>query len=295
MNVVHGEKEVVDALITHPEVQAVSSVGSSPVAEHIYLTATKHHKRVQAFGGAKNHCIVMPDADVKYTANSILGAAYGSAGERCMAISVVIAVGDALADKLVEKISLGIKNLSIGEGTQQVDMGPLITKAHLEKVKSYIEEGVKEGAKLVVDGRQLTLKTSGNFLGASLFDHVKPSMKIYQEEIFGPVLSLVRAPDFATAIDLVNKHQFGNGTAIFTKDPNIARTFLKQAQVGMIGINVPIPVPIAQYSFGGWKRSLFGDIHMHGPEGVQFYTKLKTITSKWPQTQESHPEYKMPV
>lgn len=295
LNVVNGGKEVVDGLLNHPDIAAISFVGSSPVAEYVYKTATQNHKRVQAFGGAKNHCIVMPDADLAYTVDSIMGAAYGSAGERCMAISVVIAVGDQVADQLVNSISSKIQDLTIGEGTTDVDMGPLVTKEHLQKVRNYIETGVTEGADLVVDGRKQALQKEGNFLGASLFDHVKPTMKIYQEEIFGPVLSVVRAPDFATAIDYINNHQFGNGTAIFTNDPNVARTFSKQVQVGMIGINIPIPVPIAQFSFGGWKRSLFGDIHMHGSEGVLFNTKLKTITSKWPAAKTDGPEYKMPT
>lgn len=295
LNVVHGGKEVVDALITHPEVKAISFVGSSPIAEHVYKTATEHHKRVQAFGGAKNHCIVMPDADIDYTVDSILGAAYGSAGERCMAISVVIAVGDEVADELVTRLASKIQHLKIGDGTTEVDMGPLVTKEHLEKVKSYIASGVEEGATLVVDGRKIKAKEAGNFLGACLFDHVKSSMKIYREEIFGPVLSVVRSPDFATAVQLINEHQFGNGTAIFTNNPNVARTFSKQVQVGMIGVNIPIPVPVAQYSFGGWKRSLLGDLHMHGPEGVLFNTKLKTVTSKWPDTKSNGPEYKMPT
>lgn len=294
LNVVQGGKDVVDNLLKHPQVKAVSFVGSSPVAEYVYQTATQHQKRVQAFGGAKNHCIVMPDADLPYTVDAIMGAAYGSAGERCMAISVVIAVGDKVADRLVNDLRAKIKDLKIGEGTQEVDMGPLVSKEHLAKVKDYIATGVSEGATLVVDGRTQD-HGEGNFLGASLFDHVTPSMKIYQDEIFGPVLSVVRAPDFAVAIDYINTHQFGNGTAIFTSDPNMARTFSKEVQVGMIGVNIPIPVPIAQYSFGGWKRSLFGDIYMHGSEGVRFYTKQKTITSKWPSSKSQGPEYKMPT
>lgn len=256
---------------------------------------TQLHKRVQSFGGAKNHCIVMPDADLGYVSDSIMGAAYGSAGERCMAISVVIAVGDPVADQLIEQLSKRIKKLSIGNGIESVDMGPLISKEHLSKVRSYIEMGVKEGAKLVVDGRQISFKEKGNFLGASLFDQVTPSMKIYQDEIFGPVLSLVRVPNFETALNLINEHKLGNGSVIFTRNPATARMFSKQVQVGMVGINIPIPVPIAQYSFGGWKGSLFGDLHMHGAEGIQFYTKLKTITSRWPEITISTPEYKMPT
>lgn len=293
-NVLQGGKEVVDSLINHPDVKAISFVGSSPIAEYIYKTGTANHKRVQAFGGAKNHCIVMPDADINYTLNSIMGAAYGSAGERCMAISVVVAVGDELADKLVTGLKQKITELKIGPGLQNLDMGPLVSQQHLQKVKAYIDTGVEEGADLVVDGRELSFQ-SGNFLGASLFDRVKPNMKIYQEEIFGPVLSIVRTPDFKTAIELINQHQFGNGTAIFTCDPNIARTFSKEVKAGMIGINIPIPVPVAQFSFGGWKRSLFGDIHMHGAEGIQFYTQLKTVTSKWPEAKHSSPDYKMPT
>lgn len=294
LNVVNGGKEVVETLISHPDVNAISFVGSTPVAEHIYQTGMNHHKRVQAFGGAKNHCIVMPDADLDYTVDAVLGAAYGSAGERCMAISVVIAVGDEVADSLVKKLADKIKHLKIGEGMSEVDMGPLINQAHLEKVKGYVDQGIAEGATLVVDGRKQEFQ-KGNFLGPSLFDHVTPSMRIYQEEIFGPVLSIVRAPDFESALNIINENQFGNGTAIFTNDPNKARTFTKQVQVGMIGINIPIPVPVAQYSFGGWKKSLFGDIHMHGPEGVQFYTKLKTVTSKWPSSKTEGPEFKMPT
>lgn len=294
LNVIQGDKEVVDTLINHPDISAISFVGSSPIAEHIYKTATANNKRVQAFGGAKNHCIVMPDADLGYTVDSIMGAAYGSAGERCMAISVVLAVGSELADKLVADLREKIQSLSVGPGTEQVDMGPLITQEHLAKVKSYIDLGVAEGATLVVDGRETDF-VSGNFLGASLFDNVDPAMKIYQDEIFGPVLSIVRVPDFEKAIQLINDHEFGNGTAIFTENPSVARTFTKQVKVGMIGINIPIPVPVAQYSFGGWKRSLFGDIHMHGAEGVQFYTRLKTVTVKWPISKGDGPLYRMPT
>jgi malonate-semialdehyde dehydrogenase (acetylating) / methylmalonate-semialdehyde dehydrogenase len=294
LTVLHGSKELVDTLISHPDIQAVSFVGSSVVAESIYKKATENHKRVQAFGGAKNHCIVMPDADLDYTSNAIMGAAYGSAGERCMAISVVVTVGEKTADSLVAELKNRIKTIRVGAGIDNFDMGPLITQEHLKKVLSYIDSGVEEGAELVVDGRNLSFE-SGNFLGATLFDKVKPSMKIYQEEIFGPVLSIVRADDFATAVDLINQHQFGNGTAIFTSNPGVARAFSKQVQAGMIGINIPIPVPVAQFSFGGWKRSLFGDIHMLGPEGIQFYTKLKTITAKWPEVKSEQSEYGMPT
>lgn len=298
LNVVHGGKETVDRLLYQPDVKAVSFVGSSPVAEYIYKTATEQHKRVQAFGGAKNHCVVMPDADLDYVTEAIMGAAYGSAGERCMAISVAVIVGDKTADKLIQQLVPKIKALKIGAGTQDdVEMGPLITKEHLGKVQSYLDIGVAEGAELVVDGRKVSsLKDSkGNFLGGSLFDRVEPVMQIYREEIFGPVLSIVRVPTFNKAIDLINAHEFGNGTAIFTQDANLARTFAKNVQVGMIGINIPIPVPVAAHSFGGWKRSLFGDIHMHGREGIQFYTKLKTITAKWPSIEKNLADYKMPV
>ena len=284
LNVVQGDREAVDALLTHPEIKAVSFVGSTAVAEHVYRTATAQGKRVQAFGGAKNHCIVMPDADIEQAVDAIIGAAYGSAGERCMAISVVIAVGDVLADQLVAKIKPRVENLKIGSGAEaDVEMGPLITGAHRQRVKDFIEIGIKEGAELVVDGREFSLQEypEGFYLGGSLFDHVKPSMQIYREEIFGPVLCVLRAPDFATALQWVNQHEYGNGTAIFTRDGNTARTFASKVQAGMVGINIPIPVPVAFHSFGGWKRSLFGDVHMHGPEGVRFYTKLKTVTQRW--------------
>jgi malonate-semialdehyde dehydrogenase (acetylating)/methylmalonate-semialdehyde dehydrogenase len=281
INIVHGDKVAVDALITHPEVKAVSFVGSTPIAEYIYKTATAHGKRVQAFAGAKNHCIVMPDADISQAVDAIVGAAYGSAGERCMAISVVIAVGDALADSLVNKITSRVNTLKIGPGDQPgIEMGPLITQAHLDKVKSYIDLGINEGAELVIDGRDFNLP-QGFFMGACLFDHVQPKMRIYQEEIFGPVLSIVRVPDFDTALTYVNNHEFGNGTAIYTRDGNTARTFATKVQVGMVGINIPIPVPVAFHSFGGWKRSMFGDVTMHGPESIQFFTKLKTVTQRW--------------
>lgn len=281
INIVQGDKVAVDALITHPDVKAISFVGSTPIAEYVYKTGTSHGKRVQAFAGAKNHCIVMPDADIELAVEAIVGAAYGSAGERCMAISVVIAVGDSLADILVNKIKTRIKTLKIGPGDQSgIEMGPLVTQAHWDKVKSYVDLGVKEGADLVVDGRDFKMQ-QGFFMGASLFDNVKPGMRIYQEEIFGPVLCMVRAADFDAALKLVNDHEFGNGTAIYTRDGNTARTFATKVQVGMVGINIPIPVPVAYHSFGGWKRSMFGDVTMHGPESVQFFTKLKTITQRW--------------
>ncbi len=284
LNVVQGDKETVDLLLTNQDVKAVSFVGSTAVAEYVYKTATAHGKRVQAFGGAKNHCIVMPDADIDQTVDAIVGAAYGSAGERCMAISVVVAVGDTLADALIEKIKPRVKALKIGPGTDpDVEMGPLITDAHWERVKSYIDLGIKEGADLIVDGRDYQSKAfpKGFYMGGSLFDKVTSSMRIYREEIFGPVLIVMRVPDFETALQLVNDHEYGNGTAIFTRDGHTARTFAAKVQVGMVGINIPIPVPVAFHSFGGWKRSLFGDIPMHGHEGVRFYTKLKTVTQRW--------------
>lgn len=284
LNIVQGDKKTVDLLLMNPDIKAVSFVGSTAVAEYVYKTATSHGKRVQAFGGAKNHCIVMPDADIEQTVDAIVGAAYGSAGERCMAISVVVAVGEKLADELIQKMIPRVKALKIGPGTKpDVEMGPLITQAHWERVNSYIDLGIKEGATLVVDGRDYQSKefAKGFYMGGSLFDKVNPSMRIYREEIFGPVLIVMRVPDFDTALQLVNDHEYGNGTAIFTCDGNTARTFAAKVQVGMVGINIPIPVPVAFHSFGGWKRSLFGDIHMHGQEGVRFYTKLKTVTQRW--------------
>lgn len=281
LNVIQGDKIAVDALLMHPDVKAVSFVGSTPVAEYVHQTATQQGKRVAAFGGAKNHGVVMPDADLDQVVDAIVGAAYGSAGERCMAISVVVAVGDQVADALIKKIKPRVEQLKIGAGTQEtVEMGPLISQAHVDRVKSYIELGEQEGATLIVDGRQLK-KEKGFFLGGTLFDHVKPHMRIYREEIFGPVLSIVRVPDLHYAIKIINEHDYGNGTAIFTQDGNAARSFSHQVEVGMVGINIPIPVPVAYHSFGGWKRSIFSDIPMHGQEGVHFYTKVKTITQKW--------------
>lgn len=284
INLVNGDKETVDALITHSEVKAVSFVGSTPVAEYVHQTAIAHHKRAQAFGGAKNHCIVMPDANLDQAAEALVTAAYDCAGERCMAISVVLAVGDEVADKLVAKMKPLITNLEIGPGTEpNVKMGPLVTKQHMEKVKSYIDIGKKEGATLLIDGSHYQPKDQSNgfFMGGCLFDHVKPDMQIYRDEIFGPVLSVVRVPDLTTAIDLINQHQFGNGTAIFTSDGYTARQFADKVQVGMVGVNVPVPVPVAYHSFGGWKRSIFADIGMYGSEGIRFYTKLKTVTQRW--------------
>ena len=296
-NVVNGDKEAVDALLTNNNIAAISFVGSTPVAKYIYENAAKNEKRVQALGGAKNHCVVMPDCDLDQAVNGLMGAAYGSAGERCMAQSVAVAVGD-IGDKLVDKLSKKVEALKVGPGLDDSsEMGPLITKDHLAKVKSYVDIGVKEGAKLVVDGRNIKLQgfENGFYIGGCLFDQVKSNMKIYKEEIFGPVLSVVRVKDFAAAVKLVNEHEFGNGTSIYTRDGDVGRTYANKIQVGMVGINIPIPVPMAFHSFGGWKRSLFGDQHMHGPEGVRFYTKLKTVTSRWPSGLRSDPEFIMPT
>ena len=296
-NVVNGDKEAVDALIQNKDVVAMSFVGSTPVAKYIYENCAKQEKRVQALGGAKNHCVVMPDCDLDQAVNGLMGAAYGSAGERCMAQSVAVAVGN-IGDKLVEKLSKKVESLKVGPGMdKKSEMGPLVTKEHLEKVKNYVDIGEKEGAKLLVDGRKLKLQgyENGYYMGGCLFDNVKKDMRIYKEEIFGPVLSVVRAKSFDDALKLVNDHEFGNGVSIFTRDGDTGRTFSSKAKIGMVGINIPIPVPMAFHSFGGWKRSLFGDQHMHGPEGVRFYTKLKTITSRWPSGVRSDPEFIMPT
>lgn len=284
-NVVNGDKEAVDALLTDPRVQAVSFVGSTPIAEYIYRTGAKHGKRVQALGGAKNHAIVMPDADMDNAVSALMGAAYGSCGERCMAISVAVAVGDEVADALVAKLSAELDNLKVGNGCDNSnDMGPLITGPHRDKVRGYIDRGVEEGAELVVDGRNLTVEghEEGFFLGGSLFDHVKPGMSIYQDEIFGPVLCVVRAGSMQEAMELVDNHEYGNGTCIFTRDGEAARYFTDNIKAGMVGVNVPLPVPVAYHSFGGWKRSLFGDLYAYGPDAVRFYTRRKTITQRWP-------------
>ncbi len=283
-NVVHGDKEAVDAILEHPSIKAVSFVGSTPIAEYVYAHGTAHGKRVQALGGAKNHMLVMPDADLDQAADALVGAAYGSAGERCMAISVAVAVTNATADALIEKLRPRIAALQISPGTEpKADLGPLVTGQHLNRVCCYLDLGRTEGATLLIDGRETTLpRGEGFFLGACLFDHVKPDMRIYREEIFGPVLGIVRANTFDTALKLIDDHEFGNGTAIFTRDGDTARTFAHRVQAGMVGINVPIPVPMAFHSFGGWKRSLFGDHSIYGPEGVRFYTRLKTITARWP-------------
>jgi malonate-semialdehyde dehydrogenase (acetylating) / methylmalonate-semialdehyde dehydrogenase len=283
-NVVHGDKVAVDALLGHPGIAAISSVGSTPVARYIYEQAARSGKRVQALGGAKNHMVVMPDADMDLAADSIVGAAYGSAGERCMAVSAVVAVEEA-GDALLAKLRDRLGELKVGPGSDdQSEMGPLVTSAHRDKVLSFIETGINEGADLAIDGRDVTVEghDRGFYLGPCLFDHVTPEMTIYREEIFGPVLSMLRADDYGHAVDLVNENPYGNGTAIFTNDGGTARRFQHEVEVGMVGINVPIPVPMASFSFGGWKSSLFGDSHVYGSEGVRFYTRLKVVTSRWP-------------
>ncbi|MEX2576620.1 MAG: CoA-acylating methylmalonate-semialdehyde dehydrogenase [Halofilum sp. (in: g-proteobacteria)] len=297
-NVLGGDREAVDTLLTDERVAAVSFVGSTPVAESLYSSGSERGKRVQALGGAKNHAVVMPDADPEQAANALTGAAYGSAGERCMAISVAVAVGDETADRLVASLAPKVRELTVGPGTREgVEMGPLVTAEHRDRVKGYIDLGIEEGAELVVDGRGVKVEGygSGFFLGGSLFDRVTPAMRIYQEEIFGPVLIVVRAPDFESAVRLVNDHEYGNGTAIFTQDGGVAREFASHVQCGMVGINVPIPVPMAFNSFGGWKRSLFGPLHIHGPEGVRFYTRMKTVTARWPTDVHAPAEFVMPT
>ncbi len=297
LQVVHGDKEVVDALLRHPDIQAVSFVGSTPVARYIQQTGIAAGKRVQALGGAKNHAVVMPDCDLDRTADALMGAAYGSAGERCMAISVAVAVGP-VADRLVETLAPRVRSLRIGAGTEPgVEMGPLVTRAHLDRVSGYVDLGVGEGAELVVDGRGLKLQGYGNgfFIGGTLFDRVTTAMRIYKEEVFGPVLGVVRVPDFDAALRVVNENEFGNGTAIFTRDGDSARAFAHGVQAGMVGVNVPIPVPMAFHSFGGWKASLFGDHHMHGPEGIRFFTRLKTVTARWPAGIRAGAEFVMPT
>ncbi len=297
LNVVNGDKEVVDVLLTDPRVGAVSFVGSTPIAQYIYATASAHGKRVQALGGAKNHMVVMPDANLDQAVSALMGAAYGAAGERCMAISVAVVVGDETADALVAKLSPLVAALRVGPGLGQSpenEMGPLISREHLAKVRGYVDQGVAEGAELLVDGRGLS-HGEGYFIGGSLFDRVGPEMRIYREEIFGPVLAIVRAPDYETALRLINEHEYGNGTAIFTGDGDTARDFTTRVQVGMVGVNVPIPVPMAFHSFGGWKRSIFGPLNMHGPDGVRFYTRMKTVTARWPQSLRAGAEFSMPT
>lgn len=297
-NVVQGDKESVNALLNDPDIAAISFVGSTPIARYIYETAARTGKRCQALGGAKNHMIIMPDADLDQAVDALMGAAYGSAGERCMAISVAVPVGRQTADALVAKLEARLRELKVGPGTDTAaEMGPLVTREHLERVRGYIDSGVEEGAKLVIDGRdhKVAEHENGYFIGGTLFDHVTTDMKIYKEEIFGPVLAVARADSYETAARWINEHEFGNGTAIFTRDGDAAREFAHQIQVGMVGVNVPIPVPMAFHSFGGWKASLFGDHHMHGPEGVRFYTKLKTITSRWPTGIRSGADFVMPT
>jgi malonate-semialdehyde dehydrogenase (acetylating)/methylmalonate-semialdehyde dehydrogenase len=296
-NVVQGDKVAVDALLGHPDVKALSFVGSTPIAQSIYETGAHHGKRVQALGGAKNHMVVMPDADVDQAVDALIGAAYGSAGERCMAISVAVLVGD-VADRLLPKLAQRVRALKVLPGMDaQAEMGPVVTREALQRIEGYIDVGVKEGATLLVDGRGVKVPgyDDGFFTGGTLFDNVKPTMRIYKEEIFGPVLACVRAPDFAAAVDLVNAHEFGNGVACYTSDGNVAREFARRIQVGMVGINVPIPVPMAWHGFGGWKRSLFGDMHAYGEEGVRFYTKQKSVMQRWPASIAKGAEFAMPT
>ncbi|MFZ6724798.1 CoA-acylating methylmalonate-semialdehyde dehydrogenase [Undibacterium sp. MH2W] len=296
-NVVQGDKTAVDALLQHPDVAAISFVGSTPIAEYIYSEGTRLGKRVQALGGAKNHLVVMPDANLDQAVDALMGAAYGSAGERCMAISVAVAVGD-VADQLVSALVPRVKALKVKNGMESdAEMGPVVTAAHKAKIEGYIADGIAEGATLLVDGRGLTVPghEAGFFLGGTLFDHVKEGMKIHREEIFGPVLCVVRVPDFASAVALINRHEFGNGVSLFTSDGNTAREFSRRIQVGMVGINVPIPVPMAWHSFGGWKRSLFGDMHAYGEEGIRFYTRYKSIMQRWPDSIGKGAEFTMPV
>ena len=299
-NIVNGDRDAVDVMLTHPKVEAVSFVGSTPVAEYIYNRASQHGKRAQALGGAKNHMVIMPDADIEATANALMGAAYGAAGERCMAISVAVPVGEGTAEKLLEHLLPKLEKLRVGPGIvegREYDMGPLISREHRDRVHSCIDQGVKEGAKLLMDGRGLKVKgyEEGYFLGGTLFDHVTPKMSIYREEIFGPVLSICRVPSFKDAVELINAHEYGNGTSLFTRDGKTAREFAQHIQVGMVGINIPVPVPMAFHSFGGWKRSLFGPLHMHGPDGVRFYTRMKMVTSRWADHDASESAFTMPT
>ncbi|KMM80877.1 CoA-acylating methylmalonate-semialdehyde dehydrogenase [Pseudomonas deceptionensis] len=296
-NVVQGDKSAVDGLLQHPDIEAISFVGSTPIAQYIYQQGTARGKRVQALGGAKNHMIVMPDADLDQAADALIGAAYGSAGERCMAISIAVTVGD-VADKLIEKLLPRIDRLKVGNGLlPDSEMGPLVTAEHKAKVIGFIDQGVEQGADLIVDGRDLKVPGAeeGFFVGATLFDNVTPDMSIYQEEIFGPVLGIVRVADFASAVALINAHEFGNGVSCFTSDGGVARAFARTIKVGMVGINVPIPVPMAWHSFGGWKRSLFGDHHAYGEEGIRFYSRYKSVMQRWPDSIAKGPEFSMPT
>ncbi len=296
-NVVQGDKSAVDALLQHSDIEAISFVGSTPIAQYIHQQASARGKRVQALGGAKNHMIVMPDADLDQAADALIGAAYGSAGERCMAISIAVAVGE-VADELIARLLPRIDRLKVGNGLHgDSDMGPLVTAAHQARVEGFIDQGVAQGAQLLVDGRGFKVPGAeqGFFVGATLFDQVTPEMSIYREEIFGPVLGIVRVPDFASAVQLINAHEFGNGVSCFTRDGGVARAFARSIKVGMVGINVPIPVPMAWHSFGGWKRSLFGDHHAYGEEGVRFYSRYKSVMQRWPESIAKGPEFSMPT
>ena len=298
LNVVNGDKAAVDAILDDPDIKAVGFVGSTPIAQYIYSRGTAAGKRVQCFGGAKNHLVIMPDADMNQTVDALIGAGYGAAGERCMAISVAVPVGEKTADELMKRLIPRVEALKVGPSTDSsADYGPLVTRAHLEKVKGYIDLGIEEGAKLAVDGRGFTMQgyENGFYLGGSLFDHVTKDMRIYKEEIFGPVLSVVRAKTYEEALGLCNDHEYGNGVSIFTRDGDAARDFAAKVQVGMIGVNVPIPVPVAYYTFGGWKRSGFGDLNQHGPDAFRFYTKTKTITSRWPSGVKEGAQFAIPL
>lgn len=298
LNVVNGDKEAVDAILDHPDIKAVGFVGSTPIAQYIYGRGCAAGKRVQCFGGAKNHMIIMPDADMDQAVDALIGAGYGSAGERCMAISVAVPVGKETAERLVSKLVPRVESLKVGPSTDSTaDFGPLVTRAHLDKVRNYVDLGVSEGAKLLVDGRGFSLQVyeNGFYMGGCLFDHVTPGMRIYKEEIFGPVLSVVRANAYEDAIRLANEHEMGNGVAIFTRDGDAARDFAARVQVGMVGVNVPIPVPIAYYTFGGWKASSFGDLNQHGPDAFRFYTKTKTVTSRWPSGIKDGADFVIPT
>lgn len=298
LNVVNGDKEVVDAILDHPDIKAIGFVGSTPIGEYIYTRGTANGKRVQAFGGAKNHALIMPDADLDMVADALIGAGYGSAGERCMAISVAVPVGEQTANALVERLAPRVRALKVGPSTdEKADFGPVVTRQHMEKVKAYVDIGVQEGAELVVDGREISLQgyEGGYYVGGVLFDRVTTNMRIYKEEIFGPVLSIVRAPDYETALSLPTNHEYGNGVAIFTRDGDTARDFAARVDVGMVGINVPIPVPLAYYTFGGWKRSGFGDLNQHGPDSIRFYTKTKTVTERWPSGIRSGASFVIPT
>jgi malonate-semialdehyde dehydrogenase (acetylating)/methylmalonate-semialdehyde dehydrogenase len=301
--VIQGDKVAVDALLTHPDVKALSFVGSTPIAQYIYETGAHHGKRVQALGGAKNHMVVMPDADLDQSVDALIGAAYGSAGERCMAISVAVLVGD-VGERIMDKLAERTRTLKVKNGMERdAEMGPIVTRQALQRIHGYVDSGVSEGAKLLVDGRvdangkpfAVPGHEDGFFMGGTLFDHVKPEMRIYREEIFGPVLACVRVKDFAEAVNLVNSHEFGNGVACFTRDGHVAREFARRIQVGMVGINVPIPVPMAWHGFGGWKKSLFGDMHAYGEEGVRFYTKQKSVMQRWPESTPKGAEFVMPT